>query len=249
MRNFLKVCLYVSSLILTLTPLQAQAWDPWDPINYYCQPYAGIDAQWRYTQPINGYGNNIFKRHYLQGNVYFGLKLCDYLGVELGYEMTPTRTKTSTIEAGEFSLGIPVMNPPELHLSKSRMKGWHTGIVAYYPLCNFLGNSLFRNPIELLAYIGQVRLHTYYQDALVRNNTGPIDVLTSTRTYESSRSLLRLGLGAQYTYCTSGVRFMLGYESTSQFRDVASQERPNGLKRLKLRDSLFVSMGIFVTIP
>ncbi len=242
--------LILTLLSLTLAPFKAFAWDYMDINNYYCQPYLGIDAQWRYTQPVNGFGSNLFKRHYLQGNLYFGLKLCDYLGVELGYEMTPTRTKTSTLNGGELSLGVPVTDPPEVHLSKSRIKGWHVGLMGFYPVCNFLGNSLFRNPVELLAYVGTIRSHCYYQDVQVLEGSGPVNINNFTRTFDQTRSLLRLGLGAQYTYCTSGVRFMIGYESTKQFNNVSSQEFAlSSPKRLKLKDSWFISLGMFVTIP
>lgn len=244
-----KLVIIISNLLLTLVPLKALAWDPMDVNNYYTQPYMGIDAQWRVTQPETNFGNNLFKRHYLQGNIYLGLKLCDYLGVELGYEITPTRNKTSTIANNEATLGV-ASQPLEVHISKSRIHGWHTGLMGYYPVCNFLGNNLFRNPVELLAYVGQVCLNTYYQDVTVLRAGEPMDVRFNTRTYDSTRSLLRVGLGAQYTYCTSGIRFMLGYETTNQFRNVISKEfGTTSAMRLKLKDSLFVSLGIFVTIP
>lgn len=250
MQGYIKYPLIVVfNIFFTLIPLKALAFDPMDINNYYAQPYMGIDAQWRITQPAAGFGNDLFKRHYLQGNLYLGLKICDYLGVELGYEMTPTRTKTSTVAGNETILGIP-SNPPEVHINKSRIHGWHAGLMGYYPVCNFLGNSLFRNPVELLAYVGHVRLNCYYQDVRVIRAGEPIDVRLNTRTFDETKSLLRVGLGAQYTYCTSGVRFMVGYETTNQFKDVTSKEfGATRAMRLKLRDSLFVSLGIFVTIP
>jgi hypothetical protein len=244
-----KLGISISATILTFASLQAYAFDCMDPINYYVQPYMGIDAQWRVTQPVRGFGQNLFKRHYLQGNLYIGAKICDYLGVELGYEMTPTRTKTSTVGADELSLGVP-SDPPEIHINKSRIQGGHLGLMGYYPVCNFLGNTLFRNPVELLGYVGVVRLTSYFQDVTVMRGGDPVDVRFNTRTYNDTRNLLRLGLGAQYTYCTSGIRFMIGYEDTSQFRNVPSKEfATTSSMRLKLKDSLFVSLGIFVTVP
>lgn len=249
MRSPMKnIFIIVSSSLLTLAPLKALAWDPMDANNYFCQPYVGVDAQWRITQPVIGYGNNLFKRHYLQGNLYLGFKVCDYLGLEFGYQITPTRNKTTTVEGGDV-LGIR-SSPTEVHISKSRMQGWHAGIMGFYPVCNLLPNTLFRNPLELLAYVGHLRLNTYYQDIVAIRQNQPVNVRMTTRTFDGTKSLLRVGLGAQYTYCTSGIRFMVGYESTNQFRNELSKEFGTASNmRLKLNNSLFVSLGIFVTIP
>lgn len=237
------------SVFLIFLPFNVMAWDCRDANNYFLQPYAGVDAQWRITQPVTGYGSNLFKRHYLQGNVFLGFKICDYLGFELGYEITPTRTKTTALGAGDPALGIPG-SPPEYHINKSRMHGWNIGVMGYYPVCNFLGNALFRNPIELLAYVGQQRMTIYFQDVTAIRNGAAVDIRANTRTFDVTKSILRVGLGAQYTYCTSGIRFMIGYETTNQFKNLVSKEMGTlSRMRLSLRNSMFVSIGVFVTIP
>lgn len=237
------------SVFLIFIPFKVLAWDCRDANNYYLQPYAGVDAQWRITQPVTGYGSNLFKRHYLQGNIFLGFKICDYLGFELGYEITPTRTKTTALGPGDPALGIP-SEPPEYHINKSRMHGWNIGIMGYYPVCNFFGNALFRNPFELLAYVGQQRMTCYFQDVTAISQGTPDDIRDHTLTFNETKSILRVGLGAQYTYCTSGIRFMVGYETTNQFKNLLSKEKGiNDNRRLSLRNSMFFSLGVFVTIP
>jgi hypothetical protein len=231
----------VSKLIfaaLASTTLGTAALD----LEWQLRPYAGVDAGWRYMHYTTGYGDNLFKKDYPEGNLYLGFRFLDYLGIEAGYETTPTRTRTTRINGNELSLGVPALSPSELHLTKNRLKGWHTGIIGYLPVC-----ALFSNPIELLGYVGQVRLKTFHEDIIAMKGNLPQNVLMSARTFVKRKSVLKLGIGAQYTFQTSGIRFMAGYENTKQFTGLSSQAAAQ--KRLSLKNGLLCSAGVFITMP
>ena len=52
------------------------------------QGYVGFDEQYRYLKMKSGYGDKIFEPHFNQLNVYGGVRVGEYFGVEVGYEWT-----------------------------------------------------------------------------------------------------------------------------------------------------------------
>lgn len=213
-------------------------------VGWQIRPYAGVDAQWRHMKYLAGLGDNLFRNGYPQGNIYAGLRIHDFFGVEAGFETTPTRTRTAVVSDGAL-LGVSVaeLAPPTINLAKNRVKAWHTGVMGYFPVCDWIGN-----PIELLGYVGQARVKVMYQNVTVYNANGPQNYLTSVRTFMRRRSVLKLGIGSQYTFGTSGVRFLLSYENTRMFNNLKSNE-PSARMRLSMRNSLIYSIGVFVTTP
>lgn len=206
--------------------------------SYEMKPYVGLDAQMRSMGYVEGFGNNLFKKKSPQGNIYGGLRLNNYLGIEAGYETTPMRTRSSDIGAGERCLGVPAFRPPEKHTTKSKTKGWHFGLVGFFPLAEKL---------EAIGYVGTIRFKTFHQDMMVANKTGPVNVPYATRTFAARKSVLKLGTGLQYTVNNVGLRFMVGYEKTGRFKNIIPNERI-GAKRLSLKDSFLIGIGLSITL-
>jgi hypothetical protein len=192
---------------------------------------------------MEGMGDNLFKPKSPQGNIYAGLRLNDYVGIEAGYETTPMRTRGVEIQAGERSLGLSPMLPPEKHLTKSKIKGWHGAIIGFFPIVDRADGKL-----EAMGYIGTIRLKVFNQDILFANKSGPLNILTTSRTFVSRKSLLKLGAGFQYTVNHTGFRFMLGYENSKRFNRMAPNENAKSQKRLGIKNSFLMGIGFFVVI-
>src|ERR1043165_1911699 len=77
-------------------------------LNNYLDFYIGLDGQLRRMRFKEGFGDNLLKKSYPQGNVYAGIKLSDHTGIEFGYESTVERSCTATLESGQCAAGLAI---------------------------------------------------------------------------------------------------------------------------------------------
>src|SRR5438094_598341 len=104
--------------------------DPWG-----LSPYVGVDAEIRYTDFKRGFGNNLFRHNFPQGNLYAGLQFNDYFGLEVGFEATKKLNRTRTVVPGEIVNGITVPAGNTIqYVSTSHIYGPHADIIGLYPI-------------------------------------------------------------------------------------------------------------------
>lgn len=203
---------------------------------FYLQPYAGADAQFRFMSFREGFGAKNFRNRYPQGNLYVGLKFCDYLGIEGGYFASADMTRQSFFTRGEQNIAVSssgLMNG----FGTSRIQGWHINAVGFAPLSETYC-------LTALAYIGvsQSKLTARYFIADINGLE-----FNETLNFTQSKTILRAGLGLQHmiTDCI-GVRGLVGWDDTSKFSGLRSPQDLNVL--VKAKSSIVLSFGIFATI-
>ncbi len=86
-----------------------------------CKPYVGVDMQMRHMDFQDGYGDNLLSQHSPQRNLYAGLRLNDWIGAEIGYEATRTKTRNVTLHTGDIAAGVPVPAEASPAVFKSKL--------------------------------------------------------------------------------------------------------------------------------
>jgi len=207
-------------------------------------PYAGIDMQYRYMSYDKKQGDNVFKKTFPQANIYAGFRVNDYVGVELGYEITATRTRQVLLSPGQYEVGgDPIERGAFLSIiGVSRLHGLHTNLVGFYPILDYCPN------LKLIGSIGVSNLRIILESIPVADEAGPIPPGDPyTRTYVARRNVLRLGGGFQHmvTPCV-GLRGMINWEETSRFRHILPKQPATPDIYAVVKNSYSVSFGIFV---
>lgn len=203
------------------------------------RPYFGAEAQWRQMSFHKGFGDNLFKQDYPQGNLFLGIKANEYVGLELGYEVSKKRHRSNTLSAGDIVTG-GVAPGQALMSSNAQFHGPHMDLVGYLPI---------RKPpsphseIDLLASIGVVYLKGHFVTNFLPNGAQPV-----TRTFSGTRNMLRLGLGIQNMLsCDVGIRFLINWENTAKLK-LTNKETTATTNPLFVRpkNSIIYSLGLFV---
>lgn len=209
---------------------------------YGISPYAGFDAQLRDGGYRKGFGDNILKRSYPQGNVYVGLRFNDYLGIEVGYEHSKEEFASAAIVEGDSYAGqvqappLPGANVyPLVFNTRARIRGPHLDLVGFYPLCN--------NQTEILAYIGAARLNFVAQSINVLSGGDPVDP-PGINSFNKRKTVLRAGAGVQHkVFKHVGIRATVGWENTQTIKAV---DKETGIHQIKLKDHILYGFGVYV---
>lgn len=237
-----KLSLLASSLvILAAQSSTAMAGLDWCNLT----PYIGADVAWRHQGIQRDFGGNQVKKDFPQGDIYAGLKFCDYLGIQAGYEATTSRRKTSNVLGNEVVFGgifsPTVPNGLNQFVTTSQIHGWHTDLVGFLPFC------ICDNRFNLIGSVGLARLKykLRYYNTILDNN--PVSPENFTRTFSNSKYVARLGLGIQYmlTEC-AGLRVMGTWENTSRVRKFqAPPENRQSLVQINVRNATTLGAGVF----
>lgn len=201
-------------------------------------PYIGVDAQVRRMDFKGGYGNNLLRHHSPQGNAYAGLKLNEWLGLEVGFESTITRSRLSTLTNGDLAAGTPIeaLMSPSVFRSKMKIKGPHVEVVGFY---SFYEGS----PCQLLASVGA----SFLKGTIERQTLSSFNIPRSTvRTLSARKRILRLGAGLQYMLGKHlGARVTVGWENTSKMVIYSNDQRPcRFLPEIKPKNTAVGGLGL-----
>ncbi len=158
------------------------------PVTLSLGPYVGIDFQMRDMGFKQGFGDNIFEKQYPQGNFFVGLMLNEYLGIELGYERTLRRTRSSSFAPGDTILGNVVNVGSGEFVSRGELYGPNINLIGIYKPCQ-------EYPLEIFGSIGAAYLTAKFDRNLVQFNNSPFSLL---RTFERERTVWRVCAGLQY---------------------------------------------------
>src|SRR5436190_17994729 len=127
--NYKRLLVSAIAVLMANLPVAAFEWR--------CDPYVGVDSQWRRADFKSGFGDNIFAHTYPQANVYLGFKFHENVGVELGYEFGKSRARITSLTTGDVSAGTPISSiiSPATFRSKGKFQGSHLNLVGYYAPC------------------------------------------------------------------------------------------------------------------
>lgn len=198
------------------------------------EPYIGADAQMRYFSFKNDFGSNLFKKFNPQANVYLGLRLHDYFGVEAGYYSTVIQHNTVFIPAGTPVLGVTLEDPIRRNTSL-HLHGLYGNLVAFIPIhptCN----------LEAIVFAGFAHHRVRFNIATTEVGGEPGFLRF---TFRKTKNTARVGVGLQrmFTECV-GIRGSIFWENLSRFADVHAQTF-TGLETIKMQDSFTASLGLF----
>ncbi len=173
-------------------------------------PYVGADAEWRHLNYQTGFGENIFRHDYPQGNIYAGLKFNDYLAIEGGYEATGRKSRVTTLGPGNIFAGNSTAGTTLQFSTTSRIKGPHANLVGFLPIWD-----AYR--LQLIGSVGFARLQENAEFTILTANGNP--AIPDPRTFKQRKSILRVGAGLQQMISDSwGVRAMVKWENTNKFK-------------------------------
>ena len=207
----------------------------------FCQsPYLGVDLQQRDLKLVSGYGQNGFDKRVPQYNLYAGLMFNEYIGIEIGQEFTQNVTRTSLALPG-VTLGAEVPNGTfDVNENKIKLYGSNVNVVGKLPLN--IGN------LHLLASAGVVSLKIKAETkALVFGGAQVLDPDTTILVFSTRRVISRFaaGIGCQITKSIR-VRALIGYETTSQFKNLAPLQQST--LRMSLKNNVTGGIGVDFTL-
>lgn len=207
----------------------------------YCDlvPYVGADVQSRNMEFKKGFGDNITKKNYPQGNVYVGLKLNQYVGLEAGYERTKNVKKTTNLVASDMFLGIPLSSADPAFTTqvntKTKISAFHASIVGFLPL-----SEEYR--LQLIGSLGIART----------NLNMVLEIPDSDLRAEFSRKkwVPKIGVGLQHMLtCQMGIRAMAGWEGTApgskSVQDIRPLNAPQSQRTARIKNSFSAGLGLF----
>ena len=230
------------TLLLAASSVNAAIFEKndWDVV-----PYVGVDAQARFMGLKKDFGGNLAAKTYPQGNVFVGLRFCDYWGVEAGYESTTKRNRTATILGNDNAFGEPVdpdlPNDINKFETKTKIYGPNINIIGFYPiskeycvdLIGSVGLAYSKIKIENVQTIGAGEELSIQNSELFR------------KTFKKSKVIARANLGIQKMINNQfGIRVMVGWENTSRLNNIKVVNFSSDLVA-KARDSVNVGFGIF----
>lgn len=213
-------------------------------MDFCATPFIGADVAWRYLNLPNSKGGQLVKKDRAQGDIYAGVKLCDYIGIQAGFESTTARHDTRDILGSGDYFGSPyhaeVPNGINRVVTTSQLYGWHADLVGYLPFCDCY---------SLLGSVGVAHLKykMRWYNPILDSIAEPESAIGATiRTYKQRKIVPRLGLGIQkmITDC-AGVRLIGTWEGTSRIKNISSKENASSLAKVSLRNSTTLGFGIF----
>lgn len=243
MTNKLKTLLATALFITASSPVMAEiaGFSGWE-----YGPFIGIDVQLRHVKMPNDFGGNLFKKNYIQGNPFVGVRFNDYLGIEVGYEETVKKNSTTINGPGATEVG-DLIPATAFHYSNNffRMRGPNANINLYFPFCACDGK------FDVLASVGVSHLKTKLTHQITAVSfMGFFRPLTAGEmqeqkaTFFKRKLIMRAMVGLQYFIrCNVGVRATYTWENTKKFRNL--RDSTIGNEEASLKNSQLYGLGLF----
>lgn len=263
MRTIVAGLLITASIFPTLT--HAYCLDDCETQSEFYAPLAPPSVDWfgginyieHWIRPQKSW-NRLFVNSYPGFGVYLGRRLGRFLGLELGWEWTANKSRTTALARGETILEFTNTNPSPVTVnSKVRFKTGYLDLNTYIPVldgCHCPSNS------EVIFMIGvcttRPKMHfrvnptdstRFIQLNNLRNTAEIPPMQQLTYVDGRMRALVRIGIGYQgFVYDNLGFRIMWRYQNNSTLRARYVQD-PRFRK--VWGDDKSVSLGIFTTFP
>ena len=207
-------------------------------------PYIGFESGRQYFGFKSGYGDNVFVKEIPKINIFAGLKLNDYFGIEGGYETTGSGTRIANIGYKDMYLGKPYpigLNSGEIaeYFTKVQIYGWYLGLNAEYPL-----NDTYPDNYWSLVSYGGIKNTKVKLTSSLFLYAGHLPNINVTNVLKQSNSkiLLKLSAGLQYSpFENLSFRFMLSFENTSALKP---HNDSDNFFEARLKNSISYGLGI-----
>lgn len=215
------------------------------------KPAVGMDFSMRAWDFDSGFGEEHFREHYPDLNIYLAARFHKYLGLEGGYEQSFRQQKQQFYYANAPVLGFrDPANPTEkMYISDAFMHGWHINLTGFYPICPKL-----RTELTGLLGVGWLNAHYTTVPVLDVNPATPV-----ARWDSDTRSVLRLGIGLRQMITDNfGLRLQAVWEDTSKLEasipvplgqgGFPQPSNPSDFYTVKSDSSYLVGVGFFFQI-
>lgn len=207
---------------------------------YEVVPYAGIDGQINKLKFKEGYGENLFPKHYPQVNLYAGLKFNGSYSFEFGYIEAGLKSKYSTLYAGDNIIGAVLTKPlsPAVFNNYLKIKGSHIGIV----------NRFAQDDWDHFRVLGGVGLAFLKAEAIRETiEVGiPPYTLNRKRYFSKHKVVLRFIAASEYKFKNNlGIRASVLFLNTSKMTMRAQPISGTFTPAIRPKDSFVYSLGGF----
>ncbi|HXH54300.1 MAG TPA: outer membrane beta-barrel protein [Gammaproteobacteria bacterium] len=129
-------------------------------------------------------------------SAFLGSQFIEYAGIELGY---------TALSGGKLSIKDPGFQNSSL---KTKSRNMYADVLGYVPVCE---------DMDLIGSLGIGRLSSTVKGKIIGPNNARV-VATENVSLKSSKTGLRLGLGAQYKVTPNvGARFMVRHQKGNKF--------------------------------
>lgn len=205
-------------------------------------PYIGIDGQINRMHFKNGYGGNLFPKHYPQINLYGGLKYDNSFAIEAGYVSEAVRSKCKTLYSGDSiwscaGSSLPSELSPALFKTYVKIRGCHLGFVNTW--CEPQWDTF-----RVIWGAGFAFLRAEAERNTVAISYPPIK--GRVRRFKKDKAVLRLMIGSEYQFKNNlGIRASLFFLQTSNMSIKAQPIAGSYTPIIKPKDSFVYSLGIF----
>lgn len=204
-------------------------------------PYVGADVEIRHIDWASNLGSNVFKNNYPQGKVYGGLRFCDFIGIEVGYEATIAKTAKNTLPVGGIYLGDAYpfsARGPVLAEGRFEISGPYAAILGFLPItCD---DNVFIS-------FGAVSLKASHWTYLLGDaDLGVLNPEQTQLRFSKTKTVLRIGGGWEHLFCSCfGLRLNVAWENTTRFSQLKPENNPTSIRRVSLKNSWNYGFGIF----
>ena len=205
------------------------------------KPYLGLEYSQRSLNMVEGYGKGLFVKRLPQGNAFIGVKLNDYIGIEAGYLFSQAATRTTHSTEGSLLFGSLLVGPDQSFAADSNINlfGPYVNFQAYLPI----GTTSFVG----IGSIGFSLITLKARFKLLGDNEDPVyppDVIeTLSRHFSNTKLINRImgGIGYQMTDNVN-IRFLMGLETTSRFKNISPKE--NSPFKMSLKNNSIANLGL-----
>jgi hypothetical protein len=214
MEREIKSLICLSGIFFSTSLFAMSLYDGWT-----FRPNVGLDVGVQKQAFETGFGEEHFREHYPQTNLYIGARIHEYFGVEVGYEHMYSLQKRqyyygpngqTTRVLGSNLLELNAVDG-ELYFSQAWQHGWHADLVGLWPVC--------KDRTFITVSAGVVRMQSHYETAFIASALGgtqPVDIKSD------ERYIARIGIGLRQMITDHfGLRVQALWEDTDKLEATA----------------------------
>ncbi|HXH55537.1 MAG TPA: outer membrane beta-barrel protein [Gammaproteobacteria bacterium] len=204
------------------------------------KPYGGLEYVQRSLVFQEGYGQGDFNKRLPQANVFFGVQINDYLGVEAGYLFSPPVKKTSIATGRTFFGSILDQNEAIISENKINLTGPQMNVVARLPFGTSGFSAIGSLGVSYLTLKSSVKMLAHGQVIFT-----PSEAMQMERHFSLKKVVPKVMFGLGYQFTDSiGARILMGYEKTSQFKNISPKEESPF--KVSLKNNVLCSIGLAI---
>lgn len=204
-------------------------------IDYIQKPYVGFEVIQTNQQYKAGYGDNLFKKNPQNYSFFAGFNFWKALGLELGYEFQPSRSK--------YNISIPIGsviaggNPTEA--GTMVFNSYIENQNPYLGLFADTDKKVGSGKLNFKALVG-FSVTTVKSNYTVTKNVD--DQVNTPRDFKKTKAVFMAKLASSYIFANNvGIRLSLNYRNMSAFKINAKQAPA---RQIQLKDMFGIGLGL-----